>query len=41
MTFHQSDKPDVTFAADRGGCQEVTLAQNDVRQADEAFWTDC
>ncbi|HEX3271523.1 MAG TPA: hypothetical protein VHR15_12815 [Ktedonobacterales bacterium] len=39
MTFHQSGKLDVTFAADRGGCQDVTLAQNDVRQSDEAFWT--
>jgi hypothetical protein len=39
MTFHQSGKPDVTFAADRGGCQEVTLGQNDVRLADQAFWT--
>ena len=38
MTFHQSGQPDVTFVADRGGCQNVTLAQNDVRQADEAFW---
>ncbi|HEY7093908.1 MAG TPA: hypothetical protein VH393_12050 [Ktedonobacterales bacterium] len=38
MTFHQSGQPDVTFVADRGGCQEVTLPQNDVRQSDEAFW---
>ena len=38
MTFHQSGQPDVTFVADRGGCQNVNLAQNDVRQADEAFW---
>lgn len=38
MTFHQSGQPDVTFVADRGGCQDVTLAQNDVRQADAAFW---
>jgi hypothetical protein len=38
MTFHQSGKPDVKFLADRGGCQDVTLAQNDVRQADAAFW---
>jgi len=38
MTFHQSGQPDVTFSADRGGCQDVTLAQNDVRQADETFW---
>jgi hypothetical protein len=38
MTFHQSGKPDVTFAADRGGCQDVTLAGNDVRQSDAAFW---
>jgi hypothetical protein len=38
MTFHQSAHPDVTFVADRGGCQDVTLAQNDVRQGDEAFW---
>ena len=28
----------MTFVADRGGCQDVTLGQNDVRQADEAFW---
>jgi hypothetical protein len=28
----------VTFLADRGGCQDVTLAQNDTRQANEAFW---
>ena len=39
MTFHQSGRPDVTFVADRGGCQDVTLGQNDVRQADEPFWT--
>jgi hypothetical protein len=39
MTFHQSGKPDVTFVADRSGCQDVTLAQNDGRQADAAFWT--
>ncbi|HEY7020092.1 MAG TPA: hypothetical protein VH349_03175 [Ktedonobacterales bacterium] len=38
MTFHQSGQPDVKFLADRGGCQDVTLAQNDVRQADETFW---
>jgi hypothetical protein len=38
MTFHQSGQPDVTFVADRGGCQDVTLAQNEVRQADAAFW---
>jgi hypothetical protein len=38
MIFHQSSRPDMTFVADRGGCQDVTLAQNDVRQADEAFW---
>jgi hypothetical protein len=38
MTFHQSGQPDVTFVADRGGCQEVTLPQNDARQSDEAFW---
>jgi uncharacterized protein YceK len=38
MTFHQSGQPDVTFVADRGGCQDVTLAQSDVRQADAAFW---
>jgi hypothetical protein len=38
MTFHQSGKPDVTFVADRGGCGEVTLGQNDIRQADAAFW---
>jgi hypothetical protein len=38
MTFHQNGRPDVTFVADRGGCQDVTLAQTDVRQADEAFW---
>jgi hypothetical protein len=39
MTFHQSGKPDVTFGADRGGCQEVTLSQNDVRQTNAEFWT--
>ena len=38
MTFHQSGHPDVTFLADRGGCQDVTLAQNDTRQANEVFW---
>jgi hypothetical protein len=38
MTFHQRGRPDVTFVADRGGCQDVTLAQNDVRQSNEAFW---
>jgi hypothetical protein len=38
MAFHQSGRSDVTFVADRGGCGEVTLAQNDVRQADAAFW---
>jgi hypothetical protein len=38
MTFHQSGKADVTFAADRGGCRDVILAQNDVRQSDEAYW---
>jgi hypothetical protein len=38
MAFHQSGRSDVTFVADRGGCGEVTLAQNDVRQSDEAFW---
>jgi hypothetical protein len=38
MTFHQSGQADVTFVADRGGCQDVTLSQSDVRQSDEAFW---
>jgi hypothetical protein len=38
MAFHQSGRSDVTFVADRGGCGDVTLAQNDVRQADAAFW---
>jgi hypothetical protein len=38
MTFHQNGQLDVTFSADRGGCQDVTLAQSDVRQADETFW---
>jgi hypothetical protein len=38
MTFHQSGKADVTFVADRGGCQDVILTQNDMRQADETFW---
>jgi hypothetical protein len=38
MTFHQSGRPDVSFVADRGGCQDVTLGQNDTRQANEAFW---
>jgi hypothetical protein len=38
MTFHQSGKPNVAFAADRGGCQDVTLAGNDVRRSDAAFW---
>jgi len=39
LSFLKGDQQLVSIVADKSGCGTVTLAQNDTRLADEAFWT--
>lgn len=39
LSFLKDDQQLVNIVADKSGCGTVTLAQNDTRLADEAFWT--